>query len=117
MDDIKITAIVVPEPIFPSTSGKAEIDGLTALSVKWAMEHNERVAAVPEADKRKHINPGDLCTIIEIEQLLQLKDSKSVILYKAAGSGRYRIEAGGAYFMDRGSGRDGRVSDPAGVPS
>ena len=56
MDDIKITAIVVPEPIFPSTSGKAEIDGLTALSVKWAMEHNERVAAVPEADKRKHIN-------------------------------------------------------------
>lgn len=92
MDDIKITAIVVPEPIFPSTSGKAEIDGLTALSVKWAMEHNERVAAVPEADKRKHINPGDLCTIIEIEQLLQLKDSKSVILYKAAGSGRYRID-------------------------
>ena len=92
MDDAKITAIIVPEPIFPWTSGKAEIDAVSADAAKWALEHNERVAAVPASDKRNRVKTGDLCTIIEIEQLLQLKESQTVILYRATGASRYRVD-------------------------
>lgn len=93
MDDLKVIAIAVQDPVFPGESGKKDLDPEYILGTEEALKTNQRVAAVAVSDIRRRIKKGDLCTIAEIQQFLKLSgDPKCVVLFNASGQ-RYRVES------------------------